>query len=152
MDTLVRVIFALIVLGFIGYFVFMAVIAIKRIQLDRQTKSNNYLERHHNDLTETDSIYTKVVGVTFGNIQSVLPTLSAGMRLKFRREPDNEYDSNAICVICNSKKIGHLSADLACDLAPVMDNGGRLEGKIVEITGGGTKNYGCNIEVFVFRR
>ena len=102
-----------------------------------------------NDSSENVSLYTKVVGVTFDNIQSILPQLKSGMPLLFIREPQNAYDKNAIAVYCNGYKIGHLSAELAADLAPLIDNGNKLIGKIEEITGGGSKNYGCNISIVI---
>lgn len=78
---------------------------------------------------EVDSMYTKVVGVTFGDIQSVLPDLKSGMSLRFVREPNNKYDSNAIRVVCSWQKIGYLSSDLARDLANIIDNGESSQAK-----------------------
>lgn len=97
-----------------------------------------------------DTINTKVAGVTFNGIQSVLPKLHNGMDLRFVREPKNQYDRNAVGVWCGGRKIGHLSADLAANIAPLMDNGTRVDGKISEITGGAGYNYGCNIEIYVY--
>ncbi len=97
------------------------------------------------------TINTKVVGVTFNGIQNVLPTLRSGMALSFIREPDNQYDRNAVAVLCNGNNIGHLSAELASDIAPIMDNGIPVTGKILNITGGGRLSYGCNIEVTVYK-
>lgn len=100
-----------------------------------------------------NSFYTRVVGVTFGNVQFILPRLKSGMPLQFYREPNNPYDSNAIRVECNGEAIGHLDASIAAQYANGIDNGfDFLEGKISEITGGkGYKTtYGCNIELFVY--
>lgn len=97
-----------------------------------------------------DTINTKVVGVTFNGIQGILPKLHRGMTLNLVREPKNQYDRNAIAVICGINKIGHLSSDLAARIAPLMDSGTHVEGKISEITGGGSYSYGCNIEVYIF--
>lgn len=100
-----------------------------------------------------NSFYTRVVGVTFGNIQFILPRLKSGMSLQFYREPNNPYDSNAIRVECNGEAIGHLDASIAAQYANGIDNGfDFLEGKISEITGGkGYKTtYGCNIELLVY--
>ena len=98
-----------------------------------------------------ETIYTKVAGVTFNGVQYILPTLRAGMPLRFFREPFNKYDKNAIAIECNGTHIGHLSAALAKDIAPLMDNGASLDGKIVKITGGNGKTYGCNIEVTIYQ-
>lgn len=98
-----------------------------------------------------ETIYTKVVGVTFDGIQSVLPRLHAGMPLIFIREPNNQYDRNAVAVWCSGKKIGHLSRDLAADIAPQIDAGADVEGTIEAITGGNGKTYGCNIELTIYQ-
>lgn len=113
-------------------------------ETNKTTKTPNYVEY--------DSTYTKVAGVTFGNIQSILPKLRSGMSLRFIREPKNHYDRNAIRVECNWQKIGYLSADLARDYAPILDNGGKITGNIANITGGRGKTYGCNIDVTVYRQ
>lgn len=96
--------------------------------------------------------YTKVVGVTKNNdegqpIQTILPTLDECGSLTFVREPNNPYDSNAIKVICEYQHIGYIKADLAKDLAPLMDSGRKLTGYICEITGGNGYTYGCNIHI-----
>lgn len=98
-----------------------------------------------------ENIYTKVVGVTYDGIQSILPRLHAGMPLKLVREPSNQYDKNAVAVWCNGKKIGHLSRDLAADIAPLMDSGTAVDGTIEGITGGSGKTYGCNIKVTIYK-
>lgn len=97
------------------------------------------------------TINTKVAGVTFNGIQNVLPTLHSGMTISFIREPNNRYDKNAVAVICKGNNIGHLSAELASDIAPIMDNGIPVTGKILNISGGGRLSYGCNIEVTVYK-
>ena len=103
-------------------------------------------------LSEFNTYFTKVVGVTYNGIQSILPKLRSGMLLDFVREPKNSYDKNAIRVECNGKNIGHLSADLAADLAPIVDDGGKITGNITNITGGNGKTYGCNIEITVWKK
>lgn len=96
--------------------------------------------------------YTKLAGVTFNGIQSILPTLHAGMPIEFRRESHNAYDENAILAICGGKKIGYLSADIAGELAPIMDAGTPVTGTIRDITGGYLgKSYGCNVDVVVYK-
>lgn len=98
-----------------------------------------------------ESFFTKVVGVTYNGVQGILPTLRAGMPLRFVREPHNQYDKNAIAIKCNGMNIGHLSADVAKDVAPLMDSGAQVEGEISKITGGNGKTYGCNIEVTIYK-
>ena len=101
---------------------------------------------------EINSFYTKVVGVTYGNIQNILPQLQIGTPLAFFREPNNAYDKNAIRVECNGNNIGHLSADIASELSPIIDRGGIVTGQIESITGGGGKSYGCNISIKVYEK
>ncbi len=96
--------------------------------------------------------YTKVVGVTKLNddgqqIQSILATITPSDSLTFVREPNNPYDANAIKVVCDYQHIGYIKADIAEDIAPLMDSGKKLSGHITEITGGGDLNYGCNIHI-----
>ena len=95
--------------------------------------------------------YTKVVGVTFNGIQSILPQLNWGMPVQFIREPNNPFDHNAIGIWCNGKKIGNLSADEATSIAPQMDRGVPYDGEISQITGGKGKTYGCEISVNVYK-
>lgn len=108
-----------------------------------ELKQINYVIDH--------SYYTKVVGVTFNGIQSILPQLHEGMPVQFIREPNNPFDRNAIGIWCNGKKIGHLSADEATSIAPQMDRGIPYDGAISQITGGKGKTYGCEISVNVYK-
>lgn len=93
-----------------------------------------------------NSFYTRVVGVTFGNAQQVLPNLCAGMDLQFIREPDNQYDRNAIRVECCGSTLGHIKADIAAQLAPKIDSGKTvIKGDISEITGGFAPAFPCDL-------
>ena len=98
---------------------------------------------------------TKVVGVTKNNdegvnIQNILPELEDGSKLNFVREPKNPYDANAIKVICDYQHIGYIRAELAEEIAPIMDSGKELKGYITQITGGANgKTYGCNIHISI---
>ena len=97
-------------------------------------------------------IITKVVGVTKLNdrgiqIQSLLPTLSQDSDALLVREKENQYDSNAIKVIADYQHIGYVKADLASQIAPMIDSGKSSRCAILCITGGGDKSYGCNIRI-----
>lgn len=134
----------LLILVGAGLIVLIIVFIVKRAK----SNSPKYdLSQYFVDYT----INTKVVGVTYNGIQNILPTLRSGMTLSFIREPNNRYDRNAVAVICNGNNIGHLSADLASDIGPIMDNGIPVTGKILNISGGGRLSYGCNIEVTVYK-
>lgn len=80
-------------------------------------------------------VLTKVVGATKNNdegvnIQNILPELEDGSKLNFAREPNNPYDTNAIKVICDYQHIGYIKAELAEEIAPIMDSGKELKGYI----------------------
>jgi len=112
-------------------------------------------------MTTIFTTYTKIVGVTGRNengdeIQEILNIMASEWEssmaiLHFFREPNNEYDCNAIAVyaacVDDCPHIGYLSRELAAELAPKIDAGCRLTGRISEITGGAEKKRGCNIRV-----
>ena len=92
-------------------------------------------------------IYTKIRGIS--KHQDETKKCKAGDPLFAFREPNNEFDENAIAIMSvRMKKLGYLSADLAEDIAPLMDDGVGLEFTIEEITGGEDgKAIGCNITI-----
>lgn len=45
-----------------------------------------------------NSYHSKIVGVTFEGRQDVINQMFGNEQLRFRREPENEYDSNAVAV------------------------------------------------------
>lgn len=104
---------------------------------------------------------TKVVGVTKNNadgtpIQSLLPHLKSGDRLILIRDYGNQYDENAIKVYAsideNPRHIGYISASLAKEISPFLDENPKydIEGVIHCITGGEDgKSYGCNITIWI---
>lgn len=77
-------------------------------------------------------INTKTVGVTFKNRQETIKNITAHaaenhykMWCSVEREADNAHDPNAIAVIMHTYRmkgqIGYLDAELAAQLAPIMD-------------------------------
>jgi|GEM_PF-3065937 len=106
-------------------------------------------------------IKTKVRGVSQRNEdgssrQAIIHKyLSEGDLLVLEREPDNEYDPNAIAVYCDSpdldeyKKIGYLSRELAAKLAPLMDAGNSIDAEVLEITGEDKDTLGVNIQLTI---
>ena len=89
---------------------------------------------------------TKVVGVTFNNIQEYLPKIKINDNLKAIFEPDNPYDKNAVAIYHNSNKIGYISKDIAKYLHPEDD----INIIVTAITGGfNNQSYGCNILVTI---
>jgi hypothetical protein len=83
-----------------------------------------------------------------------------GTPLILKREPNNPHDANAIGVWVKAKalvffadtvQIGYIGAEVAEELAPIIDRGGKVEARISEITGGtkGKEALGVNIEVSI---
>lgn len=104
------------------------------------------------------SYHTKLAGVTKLNdcgedIQYLLECLCddyfEGDPLELEHEKNNPNDPNAIKVYHNGDHIGYIKAELAEELAPLVDQG-KVEAELSAITGGhDAKSYGCNILVRV---
>ena len=83
-------------------------------------------------------MYTNVAGVTFNNRQSKIYYIwrnlqkdQASVYVSLRRNPTNEYDTNAIQVLGHVRggstvDLGFIDKNLATELAPLMDNGKRV--------------------------
>ena len=86
----------------------------------------------------TQSIETRVVGVTFENRQAVVALLTEREQVFLIREPDNAFDSNAVKVQrWDHQQIGYLNRELAKILAPRMDRYGRpIKAIVTTLTGG----------------
>lgn len=113
------------------------------------------------------SYHSKLVGVTFEGRQDVIALLKGDEPLRFRREPENEYDNKAVAVdalITASmrkarneeadirmkeewKPIGYIAKDKNSELASVLDDGKEAAIKIGSITGGDEKSYGVNVYI-----
>lgn len=72
---------------------------------------------------------TKIVGLTFNddypnNVFAIASGFALGDdSLDLVREPNNEFDPNAISVYKDGKKLGHISKKMAGFVAPQMDCG-----------------------------
>lgn len=105
--------------------------------------------------------FTKLAGVTFNGRQDLIKELSGSEELRFRREPDNEYDKNAVAVdalvwigdVPNTNQaeewnpIGYIAKDKNIELAKALDDGKHAKITLSEITGGDDKAYGVNVEI-----
>lgn len=88
-------------------------------------------------ITQTPRFNTKVAGVTFENRQDVIAELEPGVELKLERQPQNEFDPNAIAVtLLDGRQLGFLGKHLAAVLAPDMDDGVEYDAAVSAITGG----------------
>jgi hypothetical protein len=99
------------------------------------------------------SFFTKVAGVTHEGRQRIIARCSVGERLILVREPDHRYDKGAIRVLrLNGEDLGFIPADVSrggdsSGLAWRMDRGDRYQCRISDLTGGGDKYLGVNIEI-----
>ena len=99
----------------------------------------------------TGTIHAKVAGVSFKNPDGssrqryIRAYCAASVPLILRREPNNPRDKNTVSVWVSVRRflvfsaevqIGHLSADLAAEIAKHIDHGGTVTGQITEVTGG----------------
>lgn len=107
-----------------------------------------YREKHtgSSSIADADMFYSKLVGVTFGDRQKVIVTLTEGEQLKLMREPDNPYDSNAIRAITSAGyDAGHIRREIAAEIAPLIDAGIPYHCYVTAVTGGGKYSYGVNV-------
>jgi single-stranded-DNA-specific exonuclease len=84
------------------------------------------------------SIQTRIVGVTFENRQTIVALLTDREQVFLIREPDNQFDRNAIKVVrWDHRQVGYLNRELAKILAPRMDRSGRpVKATVTALTGG----------------
>src|SRR5512147_46342 len=101
---------------------------------DRANRDSEGVQRMN-----TKTYFTKVVGVTYENRQSVIKKLVGNEPCRLVPEPENPYDSNAIAVLVSTssgvQQIGYLKHEFAAKVAPLME-GEPLMCKINAITGG----------------
>lgn len=94
---------------------------------------------------------SKLVGVTFEGRQAVISLLKGDEQLSCRREPENEYDKNAVAVdvLAGGEwlPIGYIAKDKNLEIAKSLDAGVPVEIKLASITGGDGKSFGINIEL-----
>jgi hypothetical protein len=99
------------------------------------------------------SFFTTVAGVTFEGRQRIVARCSVGERLVLVRDPDNRFDNGAIKVmLLNGEQLGFIPEHVSrggdsSGLASRMDRGEKYECNISDLTGGGGKTLGVNIEI-----
>lgn len=106
-----------------------------------------------------EHFYSKVRGLTFPNADGsdrsqIISRLRPGDMLRLEREPDNPRESSAIKILTeNGEQIGYIATLIATSggtdrgLAAEMDRGIRVECRVKDLTGGGKKNRGVNLEI-----
>ena len=94
---------------------------------------------------------SKLVGVTFEGRQAVISLLKGDEQLSCRREPENEYDKNAVAVDVLTGgewlPIGYIAKDKNQEIAASMDAGIVPKITPATITGGDGKSFGINFEI-----
>lgn len=109
------------------------------------------------------TIKTHVHGVSHGDRQDMIKRFcKSGTIITLKREPNNPYGHEAIGVWVKGKsffsssdvQIGYVASDLAKRLAPIMDAGGKVAGKVLNVTGGTREKQtrGVNIELEVWHQ
>ena len=120
------------------------------------------------------TLHTKIAGVTFEGRQETVKRLSKGHPLIIERDPDNEYDRNAVAVLArfpseshptgeNNREnngenngrsaspeelqVGFLNRELASQISPFLAGGGKAFALVSDLTGGvaGREHRGVNI-------
>ena len=71
------------------------------------------------------------------------------VEVRFDRDPDNAYDRNAFRAAVQSLQVGHLSAELAAQLAGPLDRAGCISFSVCGVIRGGT-NERPNLGVHVW--
>jgi hypothetical protein len=74
------------------------------------------------------------------------------LALVILRNPRNKFDANAceVHVPALESMIGHLPKEIAAELAPIMDGGGRVQAELtgIFIAHGAPHNYGIGVAVW----
>lgn len=109
--------------------------------------------------------YSKIAGVTMRNDNGIerqdiiAARCEEGDALALVREPDNEFDYNAIAVYHiggdgKAFQLGYIGAELAEEMAERLDDGAPVTARITDITGGkpGKPTLGVNIEITKYRK
>lgn len=82
-----------------------------------------------------------VVGVTFvEDYPTNLHRLSivhshrrSDIELELRRDPDNQYDGNAVQVRYMGYMLGHLAKEIAARIAPLLDSGKEIRATVFQV-------------------
>jgi len=100
------------------------------------------------------SFFTKVAGVTFEGRQRIVARCSAGERLMLVRDPDNHHGAGGAIKVMrlNGEQLGFIPTHVSrggdsSGLAFRMDQGEKFQCRIKNLTGGGEKTRGVNIEI-----
>lgn len=65
--------------------------------------------------------------------QKIIPKLKKGLPVWLRREPENEWDRNAVAVYASIGQVGYVPRDVATVLAKVLDGGASVDAEILQV-------------------
>jgi single-stranded-DNA-specific exonuclease len=103
-------------------------------------------------IEEAAAFHTKLAGVTFEGRQDALERLSAGAPLRLERQPDNQFDANAVALFDpHGGQVGFFNRRLAAALSPSIDAGVAYDVEVTEVTGG-DEGRSLGVNVLVSRR
>jgi hypothetical protein len=90
--------------------------------------------------------HVRLVGTHFRGLdaKAVVSAFERGTRVGLEREPENEYDGNAVKVLYGpepSIHVGYVDRDVAAYLAPLMDDGTAFSAKVVDFVQGSRVVY-----------
>ena len=94
-------------------------------------------------------IVPPIVGTTFDNRQAVVALLTQWEQVYLIREPENEFDSNAVKVVrWDKQQVGYLNKELAKIVAPRIDHLGRpIKGTVTRLTSAYSSVSSLGVEV-----
>lgn len=119
---------------------------------DAFSRREAFLEREpFAGIGDAHSFYTKIVGVSFEGRQNSIAGLQEGYALDLVRQPDNPKDTNAIAARYGAVQLGFLRAQIAKQLAPIVDDGALYRARIASLTGAGTQGAHRGVNIFVWR-
>lgn len=112
--------------------------------------------------TRKHVIECAVAGISFGGGQHIAYNLRDAVNsgktawVELRRKSDNAHDPNAIEVVAHATPrphghVGYIPAELAKQLAPIIDSGGYVRVTAFEFVGGyGRFNIGMRLKIEVY--
>ena len=84
---------------------------------------------------EVELLNCNIAGTTFLDLEDIEPELKKHQLLILKREPNNEYDNNAILILTeDGRKLGYVPQEKNEVLSNLMDAGKLLFGKLNEKT------------------
>ena len=103
----------------------------KYLEIVRTSLTNNGLPKPF--VQEVELLDCNVAGTTFLDLDDIEPKLKKNQLLMLKREPNNEYDNNAILILTEEgQKLGYVPQEKNEVLSKLMDAGKLLFGRLDE--------------------